>query len=794
MKRLLSILLILFVLMPYTTASSAGDTKAPVATSCFPNDKQTKVDTGSIISVAFSEAINKGKNFSGIILSDQKKKQIKIISSIQKNKLTVKPSSRLNNNTRYVVTIPTDAIVDYAGNRMSKTLSFSFTTIQSDNTGNSAAASRAYSTEFPQPDASVYPSPFEADYLPAMDNPEVVADFADIEVTAGKGPVIFLYPYEQFVARTLIVRNKGTSDAVVEYDASIDIPNYEAQLFINHPQPSVLYLKPGESMPIRLIYTMQTGGPSVPEWNKGDKISAPMKIELDIRKEKAMSAEKKQVVLSNIVEVASRGGRDFREYETNAEIYGKVIDASSGKAIPNVNVRVDAGTSRVDVRSDSQGKFRVPVYAFRYSSKNFWREFAISVNPGGPNIVKGSLGEARAVVAPKKGEKVNVTLALKTLKEIADYSVEKVIDIGLQGYSWDSTADGSIMATVPFHTAMRPADLYEKCFLTVFNCDGKLLWKYQIYGETPTVDVSKDGSLIATTRQSKPKEGQPYSAGGVPVVLDKNGKVIREFPLQKTEYWWGISADNVMEVQISDDNKYLAAGDSMGGVFLYEIETGHLVWKAFTNGQVRKMLFDSVNNKLVLYSSSGDGYLRAFDVDGNLLWKTYTDSWATDMEMSKETLIITTKCNRSAIHLIDKSNGKYIWSYPVENRGSGVHISPDGSFIWYGHNVGGGSVGLRSAVFNAKGAPLFDMDGIGQAAAITADSQYIAVTDDHNVALYDRYGQRLWSKQIADKGHGGSMNHLLWISPDGKRIVAGLNNNPNETYAGQIYFLKGGIK
>ena len=86
------------------------------------------------------------------------------------------------------------------------------------------------------------------------------------------------------------------------------------------------------------------------------------------------------------------------------------------------------------------------------------------------------------------------------------------------------------------------------------------------------------------------------------------------------------------------------------------------------------------------------------------------------------------------------------------------------------------------------------MGNTGQAAAITADSLYIVSKNGQSLSLFSRYGELLWSETIAGDGNPASMNHVLWISPDAKRIIVGLNNRADGNYYGQIYFLEGGIE
>ena len=74
--------------------------------------------------------------------------------------------------------------------------------------------------------ASNFPKPFEHGYFTGMMSEEVIATFGDLEITADKNPLVFHYPMDPFVARTVIIKNKGTKEAVIEYISQNTIHNF----------------------------------------------------------------------------------------------------------------------------------------------------------------------------------------------------------------------------------------------------------------------------------------------------------------------------------------------------------------------------------------------------------------------------------------------------------------------------------------------------------------------------------------------------------------------------------------
>src|SRR3989338_10397126 len=189
-----------------------------------------------------------------------------------------------------------------------------------------------------------YPKPFEPSYFPGLLNPEVIATFNDIEVTGDTKPIVFYYPADGFVARTILVKNTGKEEAVIAFHPKIDVTNYDEQFFINHPQPSRLYLDPGETYPIRLVYALQTGGPSALPWKKGDKKNTPITVDFELWRDNG-SGDKpftKSIRLDNLIEVISESGPNYKDPQANAVITGKVVD-QTGKPIANAPIEVSTG-------------------------------------------------------------------------------------------------------------------------------------------------------------------------------------------------------------------------------------------------------------------------------------------------------------------------------------------------------------------------------------------------------------------------------------------------------------------
>ncbi|HEY5995701.1 MAG TPA: Ig-like domain-containing protein, partial [Candidatus Deferrimicrobiaceae bacterium] len=91
------------------------DTVAPAVTSTVPVDTATGVSRTATLMVNFSEAVVAGSAYGSITLK-KGTTSIAFTKSISGNVLTIAPSSRMNANATYTLTVPAAAVADNAGN------------------------------------------------------------------------------------------------------------------------------------------------------------------------------------------------------------------------------------------------------------------------------------------------------------------------------------------------------------------------------------------------------------------------------------------------------------------------------------------------------------------------------------------------------------------------------------------------------------------------------------------------------------------------------------------------------
>lgn len=371
--------------------------------------------------------------------------------------------------------------------------------------------------------AGTYPIPFEPGYFKGYDHPQVVATMGTVSISTDPKRMTFSYPLDPSISRTLMVKNNGTEEIYFEYNPSISIAEFQAQMFINHPQPFRFYLQPGQTQPVRLLYAMNLG----PD-NSG-RLSAPITVECIVRTLADYNGQRKTIKLDNDVQIVGIHGTspptspyvaDPNEPTANATISGTLFDGLSHKTLDDVEVSVFNGRSAVAARTNSKGMFSIPVYAHQRVGTNVWSEYSVLAN-GTHEFTKENMfagyhknlagveladyGQARQVITVKSGEKASLKLELFLRRQTAGYKVESMLDIGLQAYEFDCTQDGNLFATVPFHTGLLSDVRAKNAYLNVFDLNGKLLWKSK-YRTTTVILQSVTMKGVSTSSISRQRK------------------------------------------------------------------------------------------------------------------------------------------------------------------------------------------------------------------------------------------------------------------------------------------------
>jgi len=627
-----------------------------------------------------------------------------------------------------------------------------------------------------------YPKPFEPGYFTALNNPIVVAECMGVTFSADE-KAEFTTPYDCNIDRAILAENTGELSVLIAWKVTCQAQGLSEYDIMTHPQPGMLILEPGKSTVIRPCWQYSPVDITLSD--------ATFNVQVDVIDPNTMQREAVRFDLINNVTVTAHS----EPLPGNATISGKIISAATGEPLARLPLEITDGNFKYIVWTDENGEYEASIYAYK-NARGYYLEYAMLVNAEasnaqihmqqGNNDEFAAFGQTRRAFAPKPGETLTIDIALKPKAEQLNYSLSSVMDIGIQAYAFDATGDGSVIATVPFHTGLPDEEREKTAYLHVFDYTGKLFFRKHIVDETPAIDVSMDGSLIATTIEEQVSDEHTRA-----VVYDRQGELF--YMTDVMEYdspLAGMMKSEIWAVQISDDNRLLAYGDTAGMLWLVDMETDVILWSAFCGGQVRKLGFDKEDS--VLYVSAGDGYLRCFSTnDGSLLWETYVDAWITKWTITEHYITAMTKASPCAVQIVDKHTGENVISIPVTTGGSEVAMSPDESLVWYGNSFSSGKGSLSNNIYDISGRMLYSMIQPGMAAAFTADSELFAVQNTKTIAVVNREGQILWQYDFAsDKYHPNSWANatVLWISDDGKYIVSGANGDLSANNLGQIFF------
>jgi len=114
----------------FTTRSAPPpvDTTPPTVVGTDPANGATGVPLDQIITVTFSEDVQRGAGFGQIVVKDLSGNPVDSDVSLSGKQLTIKPKASLAYGTTYTVVIPAGAVQDLAGNALAQDYTFTFTT------------------------------------------------------------------------------------------------------------------------------------------------------------------------------------------------------------------------------------------------------------------------------------------------------------------------------------------------------------------------------------------------------------------------------------------------------------------------------------------------------------------------------------------------------------------------------------------------------------------------------------------------------------------------------------------
>ncbi|QCX33046.1 hypothetical protein FDN13_04595 [Caloramator sp. E03] len=104
------------------------DRIAPFINEVYPENSSDDVDVDTLITIKYDEMIKESLYFKDINLVNNSSEEIPIDTFIKDDTITIKPRKRLNFDTYYHFTIPSEAVADIAGNKAAYYVTYKFKT------------------------------------------------------------------------------------------------------------------------------------------------------------------------------------------------------------------------------------------------------------------------------------------------------------------------------------------------------------------------------------------------------------------------------------------------------------------------------------------------------------------------------------------------------------------------------------------------------------------------------------------------------------------------------------------
>ncbi|RLE81825.1 MAG: hypothetical protein DRJ51_02995 [Thermoprotei archaeon] len=563
----------------------------------------------------------------------------------------------------------------------------------------------------------------------------------NVEFIYNPNPPPIILPIERWGKYGIIVRNRGSTPISLRYDVFSIYDGKEVGIS-PFPQPGMICLQPGENQTIWYFLDVSYRTGLTPE---SAEVEGEHHVRVKVVVEDAENPQdRKEFYINHTIKIVPPD-----KYEPNALIEGYVIDAESGKPIPNIEVRFEGaqGILRYQTITDEKGYYSIRFYAHRYSDTGAYHGYCLVVET------------FRKALFPKPGERIfyNVTLPPPPRRLEVKYKLIAKYSTGYPIWLADLDKKERYIVFASGHHTIKDVDP-SKHGIYFFDTKGNLLWRYPTEYQVWGVDISDDGEYVAAAFLTIEKI----------VLFHRNGTIL--WDTEKLGY----ERFESREVKISHNNKYVAIGTTFGDLLLLDLKTGNLVWKVFLRGQVRYITFTADDS--IIYASSGDGYVYKISVaTGEILGRVYVEAWTPrySFTFSEDGRYLATISKAGRICLVDTETMKVLWSFDTRGGGHWTAITPDNSVVLAGS---GGSYGLIA--FDFKGNVLWLVPEVTGTRAFILNGKYIIIDN----RIFDFRGNILHEFREIPRNVD-----FIYVTKDSSKIIA-IDGN------GTLYILEGEIR
>lgn len=291
---------------------------------------------------------------------------------------------------------------------------------------------------------------------------------------------------------------------------------------------------------------------------------------------------------------------------------------------------------------------------------------------------------------------------------------------------------------------------------------GQKLWTYPLGQEAWGASLSPDGAYAAVVTTG-PAGSRSLDPGILTVIDASDGSKVWGGNIE-TLYGTSVTGDRLgsfcVQISSATQNRVLALGTSIGDFFLIDLLTGNLLHHLFLDGQVREVSFD--DDDQYLYAGSGDGYLYKIETaTGNIVWSAFVAGWpfVNGLRFSPDGNWIGVGSKNFFATIVNRSTGEVSWSHRMGGTVGTLAFSPDSSMVV------AGSGGLTTAYRVSDGEELWTLPSNGSKSTWLDDGSFILI----NETFYTPGGTAVSDLGIELPGQSAQFNYL---AGDGSIAVA----------------------
>lgn len=561
----------------------------------------------------------------------------------------------------------------------------------------------------------------------AAGNSVATAAVEELSIEFGETPT-FTWPFDHNLWHRFRVTNTSRQRQEIVFKIFI---RETQQDIVGWPQPQTLYLEPGQTEEVTTMLD--------DIWGKVKPITA------DGQRTVEFTFSERKPGGKAITKVVTYQLKYIGENATFSDAsFSGTVRAADGSPIANAKVVLANGACcwSTEVYSGEDGTFVVT-----------------GPRREGLGISVTATGWSFGFQLVPAGGAEGLELILEPQQETATFNVRKKIDTDIGFWRGVASADGKQFLLVQGQENWKEDSKRKDSALMLFSEDGTLQWQYPMGWEAWGGDLTPDGRFAAYVTDD-PRSFAYQGSGPPPTlgVLDaRTGTLLWKKEVGSFTGKPAGQAEAAKEVALSPKGTYVALGTLQSDLLVLDRASGQLKWRAFLQGQVRRIVFS--DDERTLLAGAGDGGLWKFDVaSGAKIWRAPIGAWpyTRGVSMTSDGRIATGSKAGDAV--VTNADGSTAWRFQMGFNVPVVSWSPDGQALF-----AGGSSREGSALFDATGRELWRTT-YAQSAAWSADSRYLLMGG--GVGLYDRRGTRLGEYML--RGN----TTFLWMAPDATRAVA----------------------